>query len=142
MAFEEKRAWIMAVVSIGAYLVYAAIILSRSAGVPLREVPYVSTMLWTIGISIVVSIVLHVVAAATAPEDANKKDQRDREISRFGETVGQVFVFFGALAAMVMAMAQMSHFWIANVIYLGFALSSFLASLAKIAAYREGIPDC
>jgi branched-subunit amino acid ABC-type transport system permease component len=142
MAFEEKRAWIMAVVSVVAFAVYAAIILVRAGSAPLRDTPYVSTMLWTIGISIVVSILLHIVAAITSGADANKKDVRDREIYRFGDTVGQVFVFFGAVAAMGLAMAQVSHFWIANVIYLGFALGSALGSLAKVAAYRDGIPDC
>jgi hypothetical protein len=142
MAFEEKRAWIMLVVAPGAFLVYVAMILVRAGGSPLCDVPYVSTMLWTIGVSIVVAILLHIVAAIISGAEANKKDVRDREINRFGETVGQMFVASGAVTAMGLAMAEVSHFWIANVIYLGFALAAFVASLAKIAAYRQGIPNC
>lgn len=142
MTVEEKRAWIMAAVSPAAFAVYAAIILVRAGGAPLRDVPYVSTLLWTIGVSIVVSIVLHIAAAITSDADANKKDVRDREIYRFGDTVGQVFIFLGAVAAMGLAMAEVSHFWITHVIYLGFAVGTCLGALAKIAAYREGIPDC
>lgn len=44
----------------------------------------------------------------------------------------------GAVAALLMAMAELDHFWIANTIYLAFVLSAILGSMAKIAAYREG----
>lgn len=44
----------------------------------------------------------------------------------------------GALAALVLALAEADHFWIANVIYLAFALSAVLGSVAKIFAYRRG----
>jgi len=37
-----------------------------------------------------------------------------------------------------MAMAEFDYFWIANVIYLMFVLSSLLGSTAKIIAYRGG----
>ncbi len=37
-----------------------------------------------------------------------------------------------------MSMAELNHFWIANVIYLAFVLSTLLGSAAKIAAYRRG----
>jgi hypothetical protein len=39
-----------------------------------------------------------------------------------------------------MAMAELPHFWIANVIYLGFVLSAVLGSTLKIVAYRRGLP--
>jgi len=38
MAFEEKRAWIMVVVSAAAYATYAAIVLGRAGPVPLADV--------------------------------------------------------------------------------------------------------
>ena len=44
----------------------------------------------------------------------------------------------GAVAALVMAMAEVDHFWIANAVYLAFLLSALLSSTAKIAAYRKG----
>jgi hypothetical protein len=55
-------------------------------------VPYVSTMLWTMGLSIVATILLHIVAAIVSPRDADKKDQRDKQISRMGDYVGMWFV--------------------------------------------------
>ena len=67
-----------------------------------------------------------------------QKDQRDREIHRFGEYIGQSFVVIGGVAALVLAMAEADHFWIANAIYLAFVLSSVLGCAAKIVAYRRG----
>ncbi|WP_370018557.1 hypothetical protein [Planotetraspora sp. GP83] len=140
MAFEEKRAWIMVVVTVGAYAAYLVIILSRAGTTPLAEVPYVAALLWTVGASITASIVLNIVTAIVSPKDADKKDQRDREISRFGDHIGQSFVITGGVAALGMSMAELSYFWIANTIYLAFVLSSLLGSAAKIVAYRRGLP--
>lgn len=138
MPFKEKSTWIMAVVTAGAYVAYLAIILGRAENTPLTEVSYVPTLLLTIGAVIAASIVAHILVAIAAPKDADKQDQRDREIERFGEYIGQWSVAIGALAALGMAMAELSHFWIANVIYLAFVLSTLLGSAAKIVAYRRG----
>jgi cell division protein FtsW (lipid II flippase) len=138
MSFEEKGAWIMAVVAPTAYLAYLAVILGRADGAPLAEVSYVSTMLWTIGAAIAASIVLVILVAIASPKEADKKDQRDREINRFGEYIGQSFVVIGGVAALIMSMAELAHFWIANVIYLTFVLSAILGSVTKIVAYRRG----
>ena len=138
MSFNERSAWIVAVVTVGAYVAYLTIILGRAENTTLTEVSYVSTMLRAIGASIAVMIVAHIVVAAASPKDADKEDQRDREIYRFGEYIGQSPVSVGGVAALGMSMAELNHFWIANVIYLGFALSTLLGSAAKIFAYRRG----
>ncbi|KZB80462.1 hypothetical protein AVL48_12760 [Amycolatopsis regifaucium] len=128
----------MAVVTICAYAVYLVVVLGRTNSRPLADVFYVAPLLWTVGAAIVASIVLHIAASLLSPEDAGRKDQRDREIGRFGEHIGQSFVVIGGVAALVMAMAELDHFWIANAVYLAFVLSSLLGSIAKIAAYRRG----
>jgi hypothetical protein len=142
VAFEEKRAWIMLVVAVIGGAVYVVVVLGRAGDVPLAEVPYVAPLLWTIGGGMVAAIVLNIalgIATGMGPEkDARQKDQRDREIERFGEMVGNSFLVIGALAALGMAMAEWAHFWIANVIYLGFVLSAILSSVARIFAYRRG----
>lgn len=138
MSYEEKSAWIMGVVAAGSYGVYVAIVLALAGTTPLDDVPYVAPLLWTVGASILVSIALHAVIGISSPKDAGKKDQRDREIYRFGEYIGQSFVVIGGIAALLMAMAELDHFWIANVIYLTFVLSAILGSVAKIVAYRRG----
>lgn len=141
MAFEEKRAWIMIVVTVAAYLTYLVVILGRAAGAPLPSVPYAAALLWTIGGAIAAAITLNIAVALLSPQDANKKDARDREIGQFGEYIGQSFLVIGGVAALAMAMAKVDHFWIANAVYLAFVLSSLLGSTAKLIAYRRGLPQ-
>jgi cell division protein FtsW (lipid II flippase) len=138
MSFEEKSAWIMGVVAVGSYCVYLAIVLGLAGSTPVAEVRYVAPLLWTIGASIGISIALNILVGIFSPKEAGKKDQRDREIYRFGEYIGQSFVVIGGVAALLLAMAEVDHFWIANVIYLTFVLSAILGSVAKIVAYRRG----
>jgi hypothetical protein len=138
---QEKRAWIMLVVSTVAYGVYAGIILSRAGGQPLPQVPYAATLLWTIGASILASIVLEIALGVVNPRASRLKDDRDRQIGRLGDYAGQSFVIIGAAAAMLMAMARWDTFWIANVIYLCFFLSAVLGAATKIIAYRKSFPQ-
>ncbi|ANZ42535.1 hypothetical protein BBK82_06720 [Lentzea guizhouensis] len=130
----------MAIVAAVGYAVYVVLVLGRAGGRPLAEVPYVDAALWTIGFGIVVGIVSGIwFGIASRREGGLQVDERDVEIGRFGDHVGQSFVVIGGVAALVLAMAEAPHFWIANVLYLCFALSAVLGSLAKIAAYRQGV---
>ncbi|HEX6342950.1 hypothetical protein [Umezawaea sp.] len=138
MAFEEKRAWMMGAVTVIAYAVYVAVVLGRWEGGPLVDVPYVGPVLWTIGGAIATTVVLHTAIATLSPEDADVKDQRDREITRFGEHSGRSLVVVGGTAAFVLALLDVDQFWIANALYLAFALSAVAESVAKVAAYRGG----
>jgi hypothetical protein len=138
VAHEEKRSWIMVVVAVLSYATYLAVVLGRAVDGPLAAVDYRSALLWCVGGSIVVSIVLSIAVSIASPRDAGKKDQRDREIGRFGDTVGQSFLVIGAVAGLILALAEANHFWIANAIYLGFTLSAVLGSVAKLFAYRKG----
>ena len=112
------------------------VVLTSLGSTPLVEADYVAPLLWSIGGAIAVSIVLHIFIVGNAP----KKDQREREIYRFGEYVGQSFVVIGGLGALVFALFEFDHFWIANVIYLCFVLSAILGSITKLVAFRAGMP--
>ncbi|MGH9203318.1 MAG: hypothetical protein ACRD2A_18980, partial [Vicinamibacterales bacterium] len=106
---------------------------------PFTEVSYVSTMLWTIGIAIALSIVGHIAVAIAKPSEADKRDVRDKDINRFGEYVGGIVLAVGMLVPFGLAMAEVAHFWIANAIYLAFVQSALTASVVKIVAYRRGL---
>ncbi|MGI5271694.1 hypothetical protein ACQEUU_21250 [Nonomuraea sp. CA-218870] len=138
MAFEEKRAWVMIVVTVVAYAIYVTTVLSRAGGGPLADVAYAGVLLWTIGGAIVAAIVANIAMAITGGHGADRTDERDREINQVSERIGQSFVVIGGLAALIMAVAELRHFWIANAVYLAFVLSSVLSSVAKIMAYRKG----
>jgi len=138
MTFDERNTWVFAVVAVGAYLAYVAVVLSSAGDGPLAKAPYVKSMLWTIGGSVLVSIAAQIVISMRWPEDAGRRDQRDEQINRFGEFIGQSFVVIGGIIALILSMLEVAHFWIANAIYLCFVLSALLGSLAKLAAYRRG----
>ena len=131
MTSEEKRAWILGFVSVVSFGTYLAV-------VRFADAPYKSTMLWAIGLSIVASIVLHIAATLRGPHEP--KDERDRAIGHFGESVGNWTVVAGALTALILALGETGYFWVANALYLGFTLSAVLGSAARIVAYRRGLP--
>jgi hypothetical protein len=139
MSYEEKRTWVYLVASAGAYGVYLAIVLGRALHTPIAQVPYASALLWTTGASIVASIVGGTLVETVSPSESRRSDVRDREISRFGEHASRWFVVTGAAAGFCMAMARWDHFWIANVIYLGFVLWAVVGSVLKLVAYRRGL---
>ncbi|MFD9380101.1 hypothetical protein ACFWBH_32090 [Streptomyces sp. NPDC059999] len=139
VAFEEKRAWIAAVVAVAGYSVYLAVVLGRAGdGVPLAEVAYTAPLLWTVAAAIAAAIALNIAVALASPHEGDVKDQRDKEIGRLGDHAGQSLLVIGAVGALALSMAEADHFWISNVIYLGFVLSALLGSAVKLAAYRWG----
>ena len=139
MSYEEKGTWVYLVTSAGAYAVYLAIIVGRLASTPAAEVPYVSVLLWTAGASILANIVGRVLVETASPSDSRRADVRDRDVGRFGEYASRWFLVAGAATALVMAMAKVDYFWIANVIYLGFVLWAVAGSALKLIAYRRGV---
>lgn len=144
MGFEERNTWSFLVISVVSYATYVVLVLRSAAGGPLVEAPYEPYLLGTIGAAILAAIVASIairIAIAVRTDDAQGADQRDREISAFGSRMGQSFMVIGGLAAMLMAVAEWDWFWIANVIYLCFALSGITESIARIAAYRGGLPQ-
>ena len=141
MAHEEKRAWIRLMVAVLGYGAYLAVVLSRSGGRPVHETPYASALLISIGAAIAAAVAAEIAWAALAPGASRASDERDREIGRLGDHVGQAFAVIGAVAAMLMALTDIDQFWIANVIYLGFVLSAILGGIAKVVVYRTGVPQ-
>jgi hypothetical protein len=139
VSYDEKGTWVYLVTSAGAYAVYLAIIVGRLASTPAAEVPYVSVLLWTAGASILANIVGRVLVETASPSDSRRADVRDRDVNRFGEYASRWFLVAGAAAALVMAMAKVDYFWIANVIYLGFVLWAVAGSALKLLAYRRGL---
>jgi len=136
MGFLEKSNWVALVVAVPTLLVYVALVVPQVLGKPIAEVSWVQPMIFTIVGFIVANILGNVVAAASNPGEADKKDQRDTEIDHFGERVGNWLIIAGSCAALVLAMTRADHFWIANAIYFGGLAGALLSSVTKIAAYH------
>jgi MFS family permease len=98
-------------------------------------------MVWTIAGGIAAGILGGIVLGIASPRQAGQRDERDREIGRFGERVGGGFVVIGGVVALVLALLSAEHFWIANVLYLCFVLSAVVQVIAKVVAYRRGLRE-
>jgi hypothetical protein len=136
MTFLEKSNWVVLVVGVPTLLAYLAVIVPQVLGKPMAEVSWVQPMIFAIAGFIVANILGNVVAAASNPGEADRNDQRDREIDHFGERVGNWLMIAGSIAALVLAMTMADHFWIANAIFLGGMAAALVSSVTKIAAYH------
>lgn len=144
MSFEERNTWAGLIASVPGILVYAVWMLLASRDTPVDRIdwvwPMASTILAAIVAAIALSIVWGVVQSRRDPETDHRSDVRDREIAALGDRVGQAFLVFGGLAALVLCAVQAPWFWIANAVYAGFALSAVVGSMARLALYRRGLP--
>lgn len=106
MVYTERNVWSGLVVSAIAMVVYVVVILQRARSGPATQVDWVPDMLWTIGLSIVGAIVVSIlwgIVAGLRDPDATATDQRDRDISRMGDRVGQAFLVIAGGVAQVIA---------------------------------------
>jgi len=136
MTFLEKSNWVVLVVGVPTLLVYVALVLPQVLGKPIAEVSWVQPMIFTIIGFVVANILGNVVAAASNPGEADKNDQRDREIDHLGERVGNWLMIAGSIIALVLAMTTADRFWIANAIFLGGMAAALVSSVTKITAYH------
>lgn len=158
MSYEERGTWVYLLVSVGVYLAYVAVVASHAAD-PITATAYQVPLLWSVGAAILAAIALRIVTeigvgvsaevayarksqGADRPErrgiDQYRTDVRDREIDRRGNQYTWGVIAAGALAALLMALAEWPFFWIANVIYLGFVLQAVSSAIVKLVLYRRG----
>jgi hypothetical protein len=136
MTFLEKSNWVALIVAVPSLLIYAALVVPQVLSTPVAEVSWVQPMVFTIVGFIVANVLGNVVAAASNPGEADRKDQRDTEIDHFGERVGNWLIIAGSIVALILAMTSADHFWIANAIFLGGITGALVSSITKIAAYH------
>ncbi len=136
MTFMEKSSWVVLVVALPTLLVYVALILPQVLGKPMAEISWVQPMAFAIVGFVVANVLGNVVAAVSNPSEADREDQRDREIGHYGARFGSWLVIAGSCSALVLAMTGADHFWIANALFLGGIAGSILSAVTKIAAYR------
>jgi hypothetical protein len=143
MVYEERNAWAGLIVSPIALVVYVVLVLQQAGGGPLTAVDWFPLMLWTIGggivATIVISIVWGILAGMKDPDGAGRSDIRDRDIGRMGGRVEQAFVVIAGLGVIALCAVGADVFWIANTMYLGFAVSALVGGIARVIAYRRGL---
>ncbi|MDJ1113135.1 hypothetical protein [Microbacterium dauci] len=140
---EERSVWVGLVVSVVAMIVYGVIMSALLRSTPIEQINWFPLMGWTLGISLVVSLMLTaawaMIAEAGWPRGLLTSDERDRDIARMGDRVGQAFLVLGGLGAIFLCAADAAPFWIAHSVFAGFALSSIIGSVARVIAYRRGL---
>ena len=139
MSFEEKGTWTYAAIAVALAVIYFAIVLGQLPQTAAGEIAFQVPLLAAIGATIGLTIAAHIVIAITAPDDAGKRDQRDKDVNRYGEYVGGVVLGVAAVVPLILTLVEAEHFWIGNTIYLAFLLGTTSASIAKIVAYRRGL---
>lgn len=138
MSYEEKGTWVFLVTTLGTFVGYVVAVLRRAGDGPLTEAPYVSTMLWALGIAIVGAMVIRIVVEMAAPSETYQIDVRDKDINRHGDYVSGMALSIGMVLPLGLTLAELDHFWIANAIYAVFVGSTSIGAIVKIVAYRRG----
>lgn len=143
MVYQERVAWSQLIVSVITIAVYVALVVRSADGGQLTSVDWLPLMLWTIGGGIVLTIVLSIlwgiVAGMRDPQSATATDIRDRDISRLGGRVEHSFLVIAGLGVIALCGAGAHLFWIANTMFLGFAISALIGGIARVVAYRRGL---
>lgn len=138
MSYEEKGTWVFLVTSVAVYVAYVMTVLSRAV-IPITDTPYRWALIWSIAAAMIVAVVLRVLIEIARPSESHRSDARDREIAQLGVLRSWWSLIAAALAALVMALVEVSHFWIANVLYLGFVLQAVTSAVVGLVAYRRGL---
>ena len=138
MSFEEKSTWLYGLITAIVPTVYFVTMLGRIRGTPVADVDYVGPMVTAIVIAIVVNIVGTIAVAIASPKDADKSDERDKSINRFGDYWAYYVLSAGVAGALILTFLELDYFWIANAIYLAFVLASITSVTLKLFAYRRG----
>ena len=161
MSSEERNVWVSLMTTPAVAIVYFAVIAARAQSAPVSEISWVAPMAWALGGLIAVTVVVTILAAVATevasevraeirnrldPSGAGKDrgrrntdaDERDRRIDRHGDYWSLRVVFLGVLAAVIVTMLGLDHFWIAHVLFLTIVLTSICAGVVKIVAYRWG----
>lgn len=143
MVFAERNLWSSTVVSVVGVSVYVLLLLRQESEGGLTAVDWPPLMLWTIGASIVATIVVSIAWGIAVglrdPAGASESDERDRAFGRMGDRVGHAVLIVAGLGVIVLSALEADLFWIAQTMVIGFALSSVVGGVAGLAAYRKGL---
>ena len=149
MPFEEKVTWVGLVVAVIVPVAYFAIMLGRLGEVSAADISYRWPLLVAIGASIVLTIVGTIVTGIgtgisaelrgrSASDEIDRKDERDKQISRHGDLVGFYVSSAGMVGVLALTMLEYDYFWIASALYLSFVVGTLVGSVVKIVSYHRG----
>lgn len=137
MPTEEKSTWIVGVSLIFIYGWYFTTVIAKAASTPVDTIDYQDLLVAMVVVFIGV-VIAGEIALAVITRGADRPDERDRKIDRFGEYIGGYVLGAGMLVVLVLAMAEIEHFWIANAALGAMVLAELVVTATKIVVYRRG----
>lgn len=138
MSYEEKSTWAYLFTAIVVPIIYGVTVFSQITTTPVEDIDYAGPLLTAIGAAIALGILSGILIGIGAPREAGKADERDRVISRRGELVGYIVLSISIVGALLLVLAEVQYFWIANAIYFAFLVAAIVSSVVKLVAYRRG----
>ncbi|MGO1507686.1 MAG: hypothetical protein ACTIKQ_03985 [Microbacterium sp.] len=143
MVYAERTVWATLIATAVLIPGYIIVIMQQAGDGPLTDVDWFPIMLWATGISIAGAIVIGILwGIAVGLRDvkgATTSDIRDRDIDRMGGRVEHSVLTIAGIGVIVLCAVGADVFWIANAMFLGFAISTFIGGIARIVAYRRGL---
>jgi len=149
MPFEQKTTWVSVVIGVLVPIGYFAAVLPQLADTSAADIAYqkplviaviasiILTILGTIAMAIATAIGAEITGTGSV-DDIDRKDERDISISRRGDVVAYYVASAGAVVALILTMLEYEYFWIANTLYLSFAVAGLVSGIVKLRAYRRG----
>jgi hypothetical protein len=149
MPFEEKISWVNAVVMAIVPVAYFVVMLGRLGDTSAADISYQWPLLIAIGVSIILTIVGSILAGIgtgisaelrgrSASAEIDRKDERDKQISRHGDLIGFSVSSVGMVGVLALTMLEYDYFWIASALYLSFVVGTLVGSVVKIVSYHRG----
>lgn len=163
MTMSERSVWAYLVAVVVTSGVYLTLMVARLADGPVDEIAWVGPMLWTIGASVLGSVVLTLAltiagtisatitrsiasartgrrgrpAAPVVEIDAGS-DARDKDIDLIGDHALVGVLGAGFVGALVLAMFDADAFWIGNLLFVFGTIGAIVETTIKIRLYRRG----
>ena len=107
------------------------------------EIEFMWPLIWAVVTGVITNVVVTTFLAMRFNLGSSLKltDERDIKIHRLGEFYTQGFYIIGGVLALLLSVIEAEYFWIGLSVFLSFALSSAVASFAKLIMYRLGISE-
>lgn len=136
LSYGERTAWTTAVVVPIGTAGYLAVVVPRLLSQPVADVAWAGPMLWSIGLTVVGSIVGAILLAIVSRDHETAQDLRDTQILRHGDRIALVGTAVGAVAVLALAMLEVDPFWIGSTLFVLGAVGTTAGAIAQLRAYR------
>ncbi|MBU4335118.1 MAG: hypothetical protein KJ548_00955 [Actinobacteria bacterium] len=155
MTMNERTVWAYLLTVIVTSGVYLTLMLIRLVDEPVGQIAWVGPMLWTIGASVLGTVVVTAVLAigrsigsgqlgpsGRAPVAFTEldpvSDARDKDIDLVGDRALVGVLGAGFVGALVLAMIGADTFWIGNLLFVFGTIGAIVETTTKIRLYRRG----